>query len=54
METSGSQTQEQPAIAITVQYRQPKAGDLVTEALTYPYHMIRIAKIDGKVVLKHI
>jgi hypothetical protein len=53
-ETSGSPTQEQPSIAITVQHRQPKAGDFVTEALTYPYYMIRIAKIDGKVVLKHI
>lgn len=53
-ETSGSPTQEQPSIAITVQYRQPKAGEFVTEALTYPYHIIRIPKIDGKVVLKQI
>lgn len=51
-ETSGSQTQEQ--LAITVQHRQPEAGDFVTEALTYPYHIIRIPKIDGKVVFKHI
>jgi hypothetical protein len=52
-ETSGSQTQEQ--LAITVQYRQPNAGDFVTEAFTYPYHMIRIPKIDmSKVVFKHI
>lgn len=54
VETSGSQTKERSA-AITVRYRQPKAGEFVTEALTYPYHMIRIAKIDGnKVVFKHI
>lgn len=53
-ETSGSQTQERSAIAITVQHRQPEAGDFVTEALTYPYHMIRIPKIDGKVVFKHV
>ncbi len=52
VETSGSQTKEQ--LAITVQYRQPEAGDFVTEALTYPYHIIRIPKIDGKVVFKHI
>jgi PrcB C-terminal len=51
-ETSGSQTQEQ--LAITVQDRQPSAGDFVTEALTYPYHMIKIPKIDGKVVFKHV
>ncbi len=51
-ETSGSQTQEQ--LAITVQHRQPKAGDFVTEALTYPYHMIRIPKIHGRVVLKEV
>ncbi|MDZ8032665.1 protease complex subunit PrcB family protein [Nostoc sp. DedSLP04] len=51
-ETSGSQTQEQ--LAITVQHRQPGAGDFVTEALTYPYHIIRIPKIDGKVVFKHV
>ncbi|MEH1912928.1 protease complex subunit PrcB family protein [Nostoc sp.] len=53
-ETSGSQTQERSPIAITVQYRQREAGDFVTEALTYPYHIIRIPKIDGKVVFKHI
>jgi hypothetical protein len=51
-ETSGSPTQEQ--LAITVEHRQPSAGDFVTEALTYPYHMIRIPKIHGKVVFKHI
>ena len=54
-ETSGSQTLDQSAIAITVQHRQPKAGDFVTEALTYPYHIIRISTIDGnRVVFKHI
>jgi hypothetical protein len=52
VETSGSQTQEQ--LAIRVQHRQPGAGDFVTEALTYPYHIIRIPKIDGRVVFKHI
>ncbi|MDZ8096500.1 MAG: protease complex subunit PrcB family protein [Nostoc sp. DedQUE05] len=51
-ETSVSQTQQQ--LAITVEHRQPEAGDFVTEALTYPYHIIRIPKIDGKVVFKHI
>ncbi|NMG08385.1 protease complex subunit PrcB family protein [Brasilonema sp. UFV-L1] len=53
VETSGSQTQKQ--LAITVQQRQPGAGDFVTEALTYPYHMIRIPKIDAnRVVFKDI
>ncbi|WDD36526.1 protease complex subunit PrcB family protein (plasmid) [Nostoc sp. UHCC 0926] len=52
VETSGSQSQEQ--LAITVQHRHPSAGDFVTEALTYPYHMIRIPRIDGRVVFKHI
>ncbi|MDZ8069880.1 MAG: protease complex subunit PrcB family protein [Nostoc sp. DedQUE08] len=53
VETSGSQTQEQ--LAITVQHRQPSAGDFVTEALTYPYHIIRIPKIDAnRVVFKDI
>ncbi len=52
VETSGSQTQEQ--LAIRVQHRQPGAGDFVTEALTYPYHIIRIPKIDGRVVFKHV
>jgi hypothetical protein len=53
IETNGSQTQKQ--LAITVQHRQPGAGDFVTEALTYPYHMIRIPKIDvSKVVFKPI
>lgn len=55
VETSGSQTKDQPSIAITVQHCQPGVGDFVTEALTYPYHIIRIPKIDGnKVVFKHI
>lgn len=52
-ETSGSQTKEQ--LAITVGYRQPTAEDFVTEALTYPYHIIKIPKLDvSKVVFKHI
>jgi hypothetical protein len=54
-ETSSSQTTDRPSLVITVQYRQPSAGDFVTEALTYPYHMIRIPKIDGhKVVFKQV
>ena len=54
-ETIGSQTQNQPSLVITVKYRQPKAGEFVTEALTYPYHMIRIPKIDSqKVVFKDV
>jgi hypothetical protein len=52
VETSGSPTQEQ--LAITVQHLQPGAGDFVTEALTYPYHIIRIPRIDGRVVFKDI
>ena len=52
---SGSQTKEQQAIAVTIGHRQPKAGDFVTEALTYPYHIIRMPKVNGnKVVFKHI
>ena len=55
VETSSSQTKEQGAIIITVQYCQPSAGDFVTEALTYPCHLIRIPKLDvSKVVFKHI
>ena len=53
-ETSGSQLKDRSLIAITVQYRQREAGDFVTEALTYPYHIIRIPKIDSKVVFKRI
>ncbi len=55
VEINGSQTKDPEAIAISVRHRQPKAGDFVTEALTYPYHMIWIPKLDGKkVVFKHI
>jgi hypothetical protein len=55
VENGSSQTKEQGAIAITVRHRQPKAGEFVTEALTYPYHMIRMPKLDAsKVVFKHI
>jgi hypothetical protein len=54
-ETSSSQTTDRSSLVITVQYRQPGAGEFVTEALTYPYHMIRIPKIDAnKVVFKHV
>ncbi|MEH2371468.1 protease complex subunit PrcB family protein [Nostoc sp.] len=54
-ETSSSQTKDRSSLVITVQYRQPGAGDFVTEALTYPYHMIRIPKIDvNKVVFKQV
>jgi hypothetical protein len=54
-ETISSQTRDQPSLAISVQYRQPGAGDFVTEALTYPYHMIRIPKIDrSKVIFKQL
>lgn len=52
--TSGSPAQERSLITITVQHRQPEAGDFAKEALTYPYQMIRIPKIDGKVVFKHV
>ncbi len=53
-ETNGSQTQDKQAIAITVQHRQPSDGDFVTEAFTYPYHIIRIPKIDGRAVFKQV
>lgn len=54
VETNGSQTKER-TVAITVRHRQPKAGEFVTEALTYPYHIIKMPKIDvSKVVFKHI
>lgn len=52
-QTTGSEIKNQPSLVITVEYRQPKAGEFVTEAFTYPYHMIKIPKIDGqKVVFK--
>jgi hypothetical protein len=54
VETSDSQMKQQPSIAITVQHRQPEAGDFVTEAFTYPYHMIRIPKIVGSITFKHV
>ncbi len=55
VETNGSQTKGLEAISISVRHRQPKAGDFVTEALTYPYHMIQIPKLDGKkIVFKYL
>lgn len=53
-ETKDSQTKDRSSIVITVQYRQPEAEAFVTEALTYPYHIIRIPKSDGStIVFKH-
>lgn len=37
---------EQPAIVITVQYRQPQPREFVIRELTYPNHIIKIPKID--------
>lgn len=55
VETNSSQTTDLPSLAIAVRYRQPSAGEFVTEAFTYPYHMMRIPKIDAnKVVFKHV
>jgi hypothetical protein len=36
---------------IVVEYRQPQPEDFVTEAMTYPYHMIKIPQIDVKKVV---
>lgn len=55
VETSSSQTTDLPSLAIAVRYRQPSAGDFVTEAFTYPYHTIEIPKIDtNKIVFKQV
>ncbi len=52
---SSSQTKERPSLVITIQYRQPGAEDFLTDALTYPYHIIKIPKIDAnKVVFKQV
>ena len=52
-DTSNSQTRDRQSLVITIEYRQPGAEDFVTEALTYPYHIIKIPKIDAnKVVFK--
>lgn len=53
VETRNTQTIGLPSLVITVQYRQPQPGDFVTEAMTYPYHMIKIPQIDvNKVVFE--
>ena len=55
VETNDSQTKEKPSLTFTLQYCQPKAGDFVTEALTYPYHMIKVPKLDsGKIAFRQI
>jgi PrcB C-terminal len=55
IEILSAESNNSESICITVRHCQPKAGDFVTEALTYPYHIIRISKIDGsKVIFKHV
>ncbi|MFB8788292.1 MAG: protease complex subunit PrcB family protein [Potamolinea sp.] len=51
VETRNFQTKDLPSLVIIVQYRQPNSGDFVTEAMTYPYHMIKIPKIEVKKVV---
>ncbi|WP_445173463.1 protease complex subunit PrcB family protein [Microcoleus sp.] len=51
VETRNSKTGDQPSLVITVQYHQPQPEDYVTEAMTYPYQMIKIPQIDVKKVV---
>jgi PrcB C-terminal len=51
VETRNFQTKDLPSLAIIVEYRQPNSGDFVTEAMTYPYHLIKIPKMDVKKVI---
>ena len=51
VETRNFQTKDLPSLVIVVEYRQPKPGDFVTEAMTYPYHMIKIPQTDVKKVV---
>ena len=51
VETRNFQTKDLPSLVIVVEYRQPQPGDYVTEAMTYPYHMIKIPQIDVKKVV---
>lgn len=49
VETRG--TNEQPSIAIMVQYRQPEPGEFVSREFTYPNHIVKIPKIDQNKVI---
>ena len=51
VETRNFQTKDLPSLVIVVEYRQPQPEDFVTEAMTYPYHMIKIPQIDVKKVV---
>ena len=51
VETRNFQTKDLPSLVIVVEYRQPQPEDFVTEAMTYPYHMIKIPQVDVKNVV---
>lgn len=51
VETRNFQTKDLPSLVIVVEYRQPQPEDFVTEAMTYPYHMIKIPQMDVKNVV---
>ena len=51
VETRNFQTKDLPSLVIVVEYRQPQPEDFVTEAMTSPYHMIKIPQIDVKNVV---
>lgn len=50
VEAGSSQSKEQTSLLVTIKFCQPEEDEMVTEALTYPYHIIQIPKIHGSKV----
>ena len=44
------------AAALVIEYRErvPAAGDIVTQAITSPFHIVRVPRFDGSIRFRKI
>jgi hypothetical protein len=55
VETSRAQPEDRPLISITFQCKIPQSVSLVGHAVTCPYHIIKIPRLDAeKVIFKEV
>jgi PrcB C-terminal len=50
VETQDTKTGNSPSLLIQVKYCQPQTGQMVTEVMTQPHHLIKIPRIAGNQV----
>ncbi|NJL78427.1 MAG: protease complex subunit PrcB family protein [Richelia sp. RM2_1_2] len=53
VENTSSTSLDESSLELTVEFREPQPGEIVTEEITQPYHIIKVPQINArKVVLK--